>query len=126
MIVQRAARLNCVLTLQSLAEFFRATTRKQIVPYAEAAAQVERWLKLFPDLALASASALASAMAAAASGRFAFFDALLLATAGEAGCVAVLSEDMADGATLGRVRVLKSFDTAGRISPLARALIGLA
>lgn len=124
-IVMRAARLNCVLTLQSLAEFFRAITRKQIVPCADAAAQVERWLKLFPHLATASASALASAMAASAAGRFAFFDALLLATAGDAGCTAVLSEDMADGSTLGGVRIVKPFDRAGQMLPPARALLGL-
>jgi predicted nucleic acid-binding protein len=39
----------------------------------------------------------------AAAGRFSYWDALLLATLGRAGCSVLLSEDMADGATLAGV-----------------------
>jgi hypothetical protein len=48
---------------------------------------------LFP-CAAASNSAVRTALADAAAGRASYGDALLLATAGEAGCVAVLTEDL--------------------------------
>lgn len=50
-IVARAATCDCRLTLQSLSEFYGVVPRKGIVPKAEAAAQVEDWLLLFPALA---------------------------------------------------------------------------
>jgi predicted nucleic acid-binding protein len=39
---------DCVLTLQALAEFFHAVTRKDKMPAAEAAAMVHDWMELFP------------------------------------------------------------------------------
>jgi predicted nucleic acid-binding protein len=60
---------------------------------ADAAAQATDWLELFP-CAAASNSAVRTALADAAAGRASYGDALLLATAGEAGCVAVLTEDL--------------------------------
>jgi predicted nucleic acid-binding protein len=55
--------------------------------------------------------------------RFSFWDALLLASAGEAGCEAVISEDMRPGAMFGGVRIIPAFDKAGGISPEADALL---
>ena len=49
-------------------------------------------------------------------------DALLLATAAEAGCAAAISEDMADGAALGSIRVVPAFAGDG-VNPVARALL---
>jgi predicted nucleic acid-binding protein len=127
-IVDRAIDCDCVLTLQSLAEFYTAVTRKNMASPDAAMAQVHDWMNLFPRQ-IASDSALKSAIEAAQSGRFRFWDAMLLATAGEAGCATVVSEDMADGARLGGVRVRHPFvEVGGRLdmAPAVKALLKLA
>ena len=115
-------RGRCVLTLQALGEFFFAATRKRLATRPDAAAQVRRWLTVFPSPAAASPTAVVAAMDAVAEGRFSYWDALLLATAAEAGCAAAISENMADGAALGSIRVVPAFAGHG-VSPAARALL---
>lgn len=121
-IVDRAADCDCVLTVQALSEFFVAATRKGILPRPHAATQVRDWLELFPTRA-ASGRAVAEALAASERGRWSYWDALLLATAGEAGCSLVISEDMHDGARLGDVSVLDPFAAK---SSAALSRLGLA
>lgn len=117
------AAVSRTLTIQALAEFYHATTRKRIVPQAEAAAQVCDWLDLFSTTA-ADTEALRLALQASEGGQLPFWDALMLATAGQAGCAVVLSEDMADGARLDNVTVLDPFK--GSDLPAAAAvLLGL-
>jgi predicted nucleic acid-binding protein len=120
-IVARAARCDCRLTLQSLGEFYVVVTRKGIVPKAEAAAQVEDWLLLFPTLA-PSPAAVRAAVAQAVAGRASYWDALLVATAGEGGCGTMLSEDMADGRRLGAVAIVNPFDGAALARSAERLL----
>lgn len=122
-IIARAARRPCMLTIQALAEFYHAATRKRIVPQADAAAQVRDWLDLFPTAA-ADADALRLALQASERGQLAFWDALLLATAGRAGCGVVLSEDMADGGRLNEVTVVDPFKGPDLPTAVA-ALLGL-
>ena len=124
-IIDQALTVDCVLTPQSLAEFFHAATRKQLIPRPDAAGQVRRWSDLFPMTPGADAAAVRAAVAEAAAGRLQFTDALLLATAAAAGCAAVISEDMAAGATLAGVRIVPAFTAAGAIAPAAHALLGL-
>ena len=107
-IVERSARRPCVLTIQALAEFFRAVTRKGIVPTTTADTLVRDWMLLFPTAA-ADAAALDGALVAVEHGGFSFWDALLMATVEGAGCTAVISEDMADGATIGSATVRHPF-----------------
>jgi predicted nucleic acid-binding protein len=47
-LLQNVLQRDCVLTLQALAEFFSAATRKLQMPLAEARGQVEDWQSLFP------------------------------------------------------------------------------
>ena len=47
-IVDQAALGDCVLTLQTLSEFFASTTRKGKLTVIQAAAHVEDWQALFP------------------------------------------------------------------------------
>ncbi len=96
--IQFAAELDCVLTPQALAESFHASTRKQVVSRDDAAAQVRHWMTIFE--VVAGPTALNTALEAALSGRFQFYDGLLLATAREAGCQAIISEDMEADAVL--------------------------
>ncbi|HIJ42801.1 MAG: PIN domain-containing protein [Rhodospirillales bacterium] len=121
-IMERSARRPCTLTVQALAEFFHATTGKGIVPKAEAASQVRDWLDLFPTAA-AGSDALRVALRAVEDRRFSFWDGMLLATAEAAGCRAVLSEGMEDGAGLGNIVVRDPFKGSG-FPPETAALLG--
>jgi predicted nucleic acid-binding protein len=87
-LLRLAAGGRCVLTVQALGEFFLAATRKRLLARPVAAAQVRRWMTVFPSPAAASVTAVVAAMDAAVEGRFSYWDALLLATAAEAGCAA--------------------------------------
>jgi predicted nucleic acid-binding protein len=123
-IIEHAVRLDCWLTLQAVSEFYAAVTRKGIVPAPDAAAQAADWLDLFPCTA-ASDTAVRAALGDAANGRASYWDALLVATAGEAGCIAILTEDLADGAKISGVRIHNPFSTAGGFTDQARRLLRL-
>lgn len=124
-IVDRAVESECWLTLQAIGEFYVSATRKTIMPQAEAAAQAADWLELFPT-ATASAAAIRVALAAAADRRASYWDALLVATAAEAGCTVVLTEDMSDGSVLSGLRIHNPFTASGEMTDIARRLLGLA
>lgn len=123
-IVDRAAEQACWLTLQAIGEFYAAVTRKGIVPRADAAAQATDWLEMFPSIG-ASAASVRSALGEAASGRVSYWDALLVATAAEAACVAIVTEELANGATIGGVRIHHPFAASGGIADPVRRLLGL-
>ena len=107
-IIDLAIRADCRLTLQAVSEFYAAATRKNRMPPAEAAAQAADWLDMFPCLT-SSPSAARVALLEAATGRTSYWDALIIATAAEGGCQAILTEDMKDGAVLGGVRIVNPF-----------------
>ena len=77
-ILDRAVRRDCVLTLQALAEFFHAATRKQMVARTEAATQLRDWATAFPIVS-ADPGTLWLALEFAADGRLSLWNALLLA-----------------------------------------------
>jgi predicted nucleic acid-binding protein len=112
------------LRLQAVSEFYAVVSRKRIVPPADSAAQAIDGLELFPSAA-ASESAVRTALADAAAGRASYWDALLLVTAGEAGCVGILTEDLADSAELGGIRIHNPFAAGGALTSLARRFLGL-
>jgi len=121
-IVERAAGLASCLTLQAVSEFFTATTRKGMVSRGRAADMARTWLNLFP-IVCASADAVTVALGHVVAGRASYWDALLVSTAAEAGCSAILSEDMADGMLLGGVRVINPFTDRG-LSEAADRVLG--
>lgn len=118
-LVGRAARCDCVLTVQALAEFFRATTRKNLLPIARAGVFVRAWLEVF-QVASAGTEALGDAMDAVEEHRLSFWDAMLWATARHSGCSAILSEDMQDSRRLGGVEIINPFraESAARLEAL--------
>jgi predicted nucleic acid-binding protein len=122
-IITRAALLDCILTPQALSEFFHAASRKGIMPRMDAAEQVRDWITAFAVSAGPTAAAVLTAVQACAAGQFQYYDALLLATARDAGCTAVISEDMADGAALDGIRVVTAFGPHGVIGAGAMALL---
>lgn len=102
------AERDCVLTLQALAEFFAAVTRKGKVPVTDAAAQVADWQALFPTIS-AGPSSLNKAMRAVEHHHLSFWDALLWATAREAAIDVLYSEDFQHGRVLEGVQFWNPF-----------------
>ena len=121
-LVGRAARRDCVLTMQALAEFFHATTRKNLLAPARARAFVRNWSDVF-QVVSADAAALADAMDAVEEHRFSCWDAMLWATVRQSGCSALLSEDMQDSRRLGGVEIINPFapDADTRLADLLEA-----
>jgi len=102
-VIELARRRDCWLTLQAVSEFYASATRERLISQTKAADQANDWLTMFPAVA-ASVGAVRAALSVA--GRASYWDALLIASAAEAGCTSILTEDMADGAALFDVRVL--------------------
>lgn len=123
-IVHRSLDADCWLTLQSLSEFYSVTTRKGMLSLSEAAAQVTDWLVAFPQAA-ASATSIRAALAITVARQASYWDALLVATAAEARCSLVLTEDMAHGTVLGGVEIHNPFTAAGGLTERTRILLGL-
>jgi len=112
---------ECWLTLQAVSEFYAVETRKNVMTPAEARRVASYWLDLFPSAA-ASAGAVRTALASAAGGRASYWDTLLVATAAESGCTAILTEDLAHGSTLHGVQVVNPFTDATHVPIVSRLL----
>jgi predicted nucleic acid-binding protein len=106
--MDRATAADCILTLQSLAEFFSAVTRKGKRSLADAAGFIADWRAVFAIHA-ADEACLTEAIDAVERNALSFWDALLWAAARRAGCRLLLSEDMHDGQTLGGVTIVNPF-----------------
>jgi predicted nucleic acid-binding protein len=122
-IMHKAAECDCWLTLQALSEFYSVVTRKGIARPRDAATLADDWLDIYPTVG-ATPTAVRAALATAASGKASYWDALLIATAEEAGCVAIVTEDLAAGARLGGVEICNPFGRDG-LSKRARELLRL-
>jgi predicted nucleic acid-binding protein len=110
-IVRQAAQSHdCILTLQTLSEFFHATTRKGKLTFQQAAAHVEDWQTLFPVVA-ATPGSLRLAMRAVEQHGLAFWDAMQWAVAKQAGATLLLSEDLQHHRELDGVRFRNPFLT---------------
>ena len=118
-IVARAALHDCVLTVQALAEFFHATTRKNLLALSHAGTFVRDWIDVFRVVS-ATDTAFINAIEGVEEHRLAFWDALLWATARQSGCSAIISEDMQDGRRLGGVEIINPFtdDSEARLASL--------
>lgn len=102
-----AARGELVLSAQCLNEFSAASLRRGIaVPEVETA--VARWRDLGQVLALEGAATTA-ALGAVGRHRLSFWDALIWATARDAGVPVVISEDFQHGRELDGVRFVDPF-----------------
>lgn len=122
-IVDALAARRAPIALQVAGEFYSAVTRGLRRPPWEAAQAARNLVASFPTIS-ATRRSTERALAEAASGRLSFWDANLLSAAEEGGCTHIISEDMHDGAKLGRIEIVKAFDE-GRISFRARQLLGL-
>lgn len=123
-IMALSAQAGALLTFQSLSEFYSVSTRKGMIEHARAAALIDSWLTLFPCIAV-SANAIRAALSDVGAGRAAYWDALLIATAAEAGCTLILTEDLQDGAALRGVEIHNPFARGGGLTGRARQLLAL-
>lgn len=100
--------LDCVLTMQALSEFFWVATRKNHMPYEDAAAQIENWQILFPTI-LPATTTLHRATTAVKRYQFGFWDAMLWAVAKEAGVTKIFTEDFQHARTIESVEFCNPF-----------------
>ena len=123
-VVERMARTRSPVALQVVGELQNVLRRKlRFEPKAAAAAARDVLLtyKIFPPSLEASHAALTYVE----SGRLSYWDALMLASAAEAGCTVMLAEDLQHGATLFGLEIVNPFAAEG-ISPRAAQLLDLA
>ncbi|HEX3350814.1 MAG TPA: PIN domain-containing protein, partial [Acetobacteraceae bacterium] len=107
-IIEHAQHADCRLTLQVVGEFYHAITRRRVLPVRMTAELARGWLDMFPTIA-ASAPAVQLALSLSETGATSYWGGLLVATAAEAGCTSIITEDLADGSVVAGVRVLAPF-----------------
>jgi predicted nucleic acid-binding protein len=120
-LLARAAQVNCVLVLQSLAEFVWVSTRKAYLSMDAAATMVGTWLDIYPSVQ-ATPETVRAALVAVRRHHLGFWDAMLWAVAREAGCRYLLSENFQAGRTLEGVTFVNPFAPGGLPEEVERAL----
>ena len=121
MVVSNLQARRSLVALQVFGEFQNVATRKLKMPKMLAAGHASILLdslSTFP----ASRTAVRVALGEMAAGRLSYWDALMLASAAEVGCSAMLSEDMQDGATLLGLEIVNPFGADGISSRAAELL----
>lgn len=118
---RRARAQGAAIALQVCGEFYAASTRRLKRAPWEAAQAARNLMTAFPTFEASRAHA-DCALAEAAAGRFSYRDALLLSAADAAGCTALFTEDMSDGARFGRVEIVNPFAPDG-LSARAQELL---
>ena len=101
-------KYDCVLTLQSLSEFYFASTRKGFVTHSQAEAQIKDWQILFPTI-LPSTRSVEYALKAVGEHSLSFWDAMLWSVARENSITVLYSEDCQTSRTLHGVTFLNPF-----------------
>lgn len=110
-LTRRALGRDGVLTLQALAELFRALTGPKLkLPPTQAADIVQQWRDVMPVVAADEAS-LVDAMDAVIHHGWSFRDAMIWSTAKRHGCRLLISEDGQAGRVLGGVTIVNPFAT---------------
>lgn len=123
-IFDRLMSVRAAVSRQVIGELHNVLQRKLRRPAWEAAQAARSVLTAFETNFPASARAVEDALAFASAGRLSYWDALLVASARDAGCSTLFTEDMHPGHLLS-VEVVKPFDTQGRFSDRARELLNL-
>ncbi|MFN0316265.1 MAG: PIN domain-containing protein [Burkholderiales bacterium] len=103
---------DTVVPLQALAEFYHVVTRKGHLSTEEARERIEDWQALFPVIA-ARPNTLLHAIDGQRRFQLPFWDAMLWATAQEAGVSVLLTEDFQDLAQFEGVLFVNPFGHGG-------------
>jgi predicted nucleic acid-binding protein len=101
---------SVILPAQAVSELFQVLVRKAQRTPAESRAAMISWCNYFPVVET-SRSVLLGAAELAVTHRLSFWDGLVLASAAEAGCRLLLSEDLQDGFIWNSVTVVNPFAT---------------
>lgn len=107
-IIKLARISDCVLTLQSLSEFFYVVTRKGKLATKTALDHIKDWQAIFPTVT-AKPITLHHAVATLERYQLAFWDAMLLATAKEANVSVLVSEDFQHSQVVEGVKIFNPF-----------------
>lgn len=103
-LLRRLPSGSALLPVQTLGELFHLLVRTANRTPAQARKAILGWRDAFP-LIETSESVLVGAAELAATHRFSIWDGVVLASAGEAGCRLLLSEDLQEGFTWNSVTV---------------------
>ena len=112
-----------MIPAQALGELFNVLVRKAGRTRAQARDALLTWRDAFPSAQTSPETILLAADLAADHG-LSIWDSVMLATASQAGCRLLISEDMHDGFTWGGVTVVNPFSATP--APMLEALIGAA
>jgi predicted nucleic acid-binding protein len=123
-IFQRLTAHRAPVARQVIGELYDVLHRKLRRPAGEAAHAARTMLAAFELSFPASEQAVEDALAHAAAGRCSYWDALLTASARDAGCLTLISEDMHPGNLLS-IEIVKPFDVHGRFTDRIRELLEL-
>lgn len=107
-LIEAASTLDCVLTLQALSEFYYATTRKKYLTHQLAQQQIDDFQTLF-TVAIARTGTLQRAVNACSKYQLSFWDAMLWATARDAGVSILLSEDYNHDQEIAGIKIINPF-----------------
>jgi predicted nucleic acid-binding protein len=120
-LISRVPQDACIIPAQALGELFNVLVRKAGKTKAEAREALLAWHDAFPTAQTAPETVLLAADLAV-DHDFSIWDAVIFATASQAGCRLLLSEDMHDGFTWGAVTIVNPFSKTP--SPILEALLG--
>lgn len=98
---------RAVISTQVLQEFFSVVTRKLRMPAEQARRYVEQWNKI--DVVLVRPEIILGAIDLHRLHSLSFWDALVIKSAGAAGCGRLLSEDLNHGQTVDGVTIENPF-----------------
>lgn len=113
-IIDKAMLKNCVLTVQALAEFYSATTRKKGANHDYVVSLIEAWMDVFPIIGT-NGHVLSRALTALNEHTLSFWDAMIWSAAKEAGCTHIYSEDFQDGRKIGGIIIQNPFKDSSAI-----------
>jgi predicted nucleic acid-binding protein len=115
-------RRNGSIGLQVIGELQNVLRRKFRQPLGQVAHAARLFLNTFQIFVASEANADES-LTLMAQGHLAYWDALLVTAARDAGCVVFFSEDMQDGARFGSLEIINPFGPGGGPSARLRALL---
>jgi predicted nucleic acid-binding protein len=119
-LIERLPGDSVLLPVQTLGELFQLLVRKLKRAPRQARAAILAWRDAY-GLIETSEGVLVAAVELAATHRFSFWDAVVLASASEGGCRLLLSEDLQEGFTWNGVTVANPF--AASPNPLLLSLL---
>lgn len=107
-----------MVSTQVLHEYAAAALKKLKLADDVVLARIELFSRF--EVVAASVTALKAALALRALHRLSFWDSLIVQAARDAGCAALLSEDLAEGATLAGVTIVNPFSENVPVGKAAR------